>query len=217
MRVAKRLRERITPSQYKIEIKYLSETLEDELKTKGFLYIPDNSVGYYENKHLFGRAVAKAFPLARFDIQEAGSALACGRYTATVFHLMCAAEHALRALANDRRVTLTTKAGTPFPTQMATWEDVLRALETEIVKVSNWPKSKGDVKVQALQFYNSAIEELRAIKDGWRNPVMHARTHYLKEDAEQVMAHVQRLMKGLSTRITETTRTPRVWTKAQLR
>lgn len=217
MRLAKKVRQRITPGEYKVEVRYLSETLEDELKTKGFLHIPDNYVAFYEAKHLFGKGVAKAFPSANFDVQEAGTCLACGRYTASIFHLMCATEYALRALANDRRVTLTTKGGKPFPTEMGTWEDVLKALDTEIGKISEWPRTKGEAKLQALQFYNSAIEELRAIKEAWRNPVMHARTHYLREDAEQVLAHVLRLMQSLSTRITETERTPRVWTKAQLR
>jgi len=218
MRIANRLTDKIVPlGEIKNELKHLNETLQDEVKTKLFLRIPNERALYYIEANPFGDAVATAFPSASFDIQESGKCFACERYTATVFHLMCATEHTMRALAWDRRVNLTTKGGASFPTMMGTWEDVLRELEKEAVKIGNWSKSRGEVKVQALQFYNAAIEEFRAVKDAWRNPVMHARRHYTEEDAAQVMAHVKRLTTILSTRISETERTPRVWTKAQLR
>jgi len=221
VRISKLLgRDRVTIQQIKLELKHLNEVMQDELRQKMFFSVPPTAAALYENPNPFGDAVSTAFPSAAYDIQEAAKCFACERYTGAIFHSMCATEYALRSLANDRRVLLTTGKngkGRPFPTQMGTWEDILKPLHDEIAKISNWSRSKGDAKIQALQFYNSAFEDLKAIKEAWRNPVMHARTQYMREDAEQVMAHVLRLMQSLSTRITETERTPRVWTKAQLR
>jgi len=61
----------------------------------------------YAAKLLFGDDVAKKFPSASVDIEEAGKCLALDRGTATVFHLMRAMEVGLRALAkslNDHRL-----------------------------------------------------------------------------------------------------------------
>ena len=216
LRLVKKVKKPLEPYDIKIELRFLSEILEDELKAKVFLCIPEAAIDAFDSPNLFGEDVLAAFPSAAFDVAEAGSCFACGRYTAAIFHLMCATEHAMRVLANDRRVKLTTKGGA-YPIEMATWEDVLRQMDKELVRIGAWARAKGDVKVQALEFYGSAIEELRAVKEAWRNPIMHAKRHYTEEDAAQVMAHVKRLMRVLATRISESNRTPAVWTKAQLR
>jgi hypothetical protein len=200
----------------KHDLKILGETIQDETIDRHFLYVPENA-SLYRAKQLFGKAVYNAFPSSRFDIQEAGTAICLGLYTASVFHLMRAVEHAMRALAWDRRAKLSSKGGKSIPLDMATWEEVLRTLGIEIDKVTTWPKSKGEVRVQATEFYGSALAEIRAIKDAWRNHIMHARRHYTEKDAGQIVSHVERLMVTLATRISEEERTPKIWNKGQLR
>jgi len=187
-----------------------------ELKNHKFLYCPESGAKYVNQERLFGDAVYEAFPSARYDIREAGNALAVEMYTACAFHLMRVTELGMRALATDRSVVLTTKGGNPYPFDMATWEQVLSGLSHALEVIDSWDRSLGTIKVQALGFYTSAVEEIRAMK-GWRNDIMHTRREYISEDASQIMVHVKRLMVTLSGRISETERTPTVWTEAQLR
>jgi hypothetical protein len=208
--------ERVAIQEIKGELKHLNEVMQDEVKTKLFLSISPNAAALYTNPHPFGEAVSVAFPSALYDIQEAGKCFACERYTASVFHCMRSVEYIMRVFAWDRRAT-TVKNGKEYPIDMATWEEIIKALTDEVGKISNWPRTRGEVRTQALEFYNSSMEEFRAMKDAWRNHIMHSRRSYIAEDASQVMEHVKRLSKTLATRISETERTPRVWTKAQLR
>jgi len=205
-----------TSIQVVTQLTILQRQITLELLKRTFLYMPAPNNTYYDQEKLFGGDVYDKFESARVDIKSAGSAFAVELYTACVFHLMRAAEHGLRAVANDRRVQLTTRSGNPYPIDMGTWEEVLRGLSDELEKIANWERSLGEIKVQALRFYSSAIEEIRAIKE-WRNAAMHAREEYIVEDASQIMAHVKRLMVTLSGRISETKTTPLVWTEAQLR
>jgi hypothetical protein len=206
-----------TSIQVVTELTLLQRQITLELLKRTFLYVPAPNNAQHGQEKLFGSDVYEKFESARMDIQSAGNAFAVELYTACVFHLMRAAEHGLRAIANDRQVQLTTRSGNPYSLDMGTWEEVLKGLSLELEKVANWERSLGEIRTQGQKFYSSAIEELRAIKDGWRNPTMHARAEYLMEDANQIMAHVKRLMVTLSSRISETERTPAIWTAAQLR
>lgn len=210
-------RETVTIPQIKTELKHLNETMQDELKGKFFLSIPDGHAIFHDNPHLFGKEVTAAFPSASDDIQAGGTAYACGCPTAAIFHFMRAAEQMMRVLAWDRRVSVRTAGGKEYPVNLATWEEVIKELNGEVDKVGKWARTKGEVRTQATEFYNSALEEFRAFKDAWRNHTMHGRRFYIAEDAKQVMEHVKRLATTLATRISEAERTPRIWTKAQLR
>jgi hypothetical protein len=199
------------------DMKRIRDGIMHQLKAQKFVYIPGPGDKLMSNTQIFGEDVYDAFPSARLDIEEAGNAFAFELYTSCIYHLMCAAEYAMRALAKDRRIVLTTKGGNPFPADLATWEEVIRELEKETAKIANWPRSKGEVRSQAQEFYNAAVEELRAIKDAWRNPVMHSRRRYKEKEAKRAMDHVEHFMNALCTRITEKKRTPVIWTTAQLR
>jgi hypothetical protein len=199
------------------DMKRIRDGIMHQLEAQKFVYIPGPSDQLVANAQVFGEAVYEAFPSARQDVEEAGNAFAFELYTSCVYHLMCATEFAMRALAKDRRIVLTTKAGDAFPADLATWEEVIKGLEKETAKIGNWPRSKGEVRSQAQEFYNAAVEELRAIKDAWRNPVMHSRRRYKEKEAKRAMDHVEHFMNALCTRITEKKRTPAIWTTAQLR
>jgi hypothetical protein len=89
-------------------------------------------------------------------------------------------------------------------------------IRNEVAKVAQWPKTKGQLRVQATEFYGTALAEVRGFKDTWRNHIMHSRHSYIREDAIQIMTHVERFMSTLATRISEETITPKVWTKNEL-
>jgi len=188
-----------------------------ELQSRKFLYIPSPDDEKIRQTKPFGNQVYQAFPSARQDLTNAGTAFAVELYTASVFHLMRSAEYGLRALAWDRRVKTLTKAGRAYPLDLATWEDILRELDPEVAKIANWPRTKGQIRTQAMEFYGTAVEEIRGFKDAWRNHVMHTRGNYIREDAVQLISHVQRFMTTLASRVSEQQRTPRIWTKKQLR
>ena len=187
-----------------------------ELGTRMFMYIPFPDNQKFSHVQLFGEAVFLAFPSAREELTSAGTAFAVGLYTASVFHSMRAVEYALRVLAADRRVKVRTKGGKSFPLDIATWEDILKVLENEVAKVAQWPRTKGRARVQATEFYGTALAEVRGFKDAWRNHIMHSRHSYIREDAVQVMTHVERFMRTLATRIGEGKVTPKVWTQNEL-
>jgi hypothetical protein len=187
-----------------------------ELMKHKFLYLPAPGDTYFDQERLFGDAVHEKFPSARYEIREAGNAIAFEMHTAAVFHFMRAAEIGLRSLAKDRRISHLPKKRNA-PVAMGTWEDILRELDEQIGKISNWPNTMAEVKVQAQEFYNGSITEYRGFKDMWRNHVMHTRREYLRVDALSALDHVKRMMQRLSSRISETTYTPLIWTKAQLR
>ena len=83
----------------------LVSSIEQKLEKRVFLYVRPNCTVLVDHSQAFGKAVADAFPTARDDIREAGNCLAADCATAAIFHLMRAAEVALRALARDRSVT----------------------------------------------------------------------------------------------------------------
>jgi hypothetical protein len=194
----------------------IRESLREELARYKFVHIPSSGAVFFHQERLFGDAVYDSFPTARYDIAEAGNALAFEMYTAAVFHLMRAAEIGLRALARDRRIVYLPKKNNAH-ISMGTWEDILRELDREAAQIANWPNVLGEVKAQAQAFYNSSILEYRGFKDAFRNHVMHTRWPILREEALSNKEHVQRLMQILAGRISETKCTPLIWTKGQLR
>jgi len=193
-------------------IQDLRPTIILELSKRKFAFIRPGLDSYFEKDQLFGDRVYEQFRSARHDIKEAGNCLAADLNTAAVFHLMRAAEIGMRILAWDRRVKLKNKA----PLELQGWDDILKAVQTEINKIVNWSGRRGLAKVQALEFYNGAMAEFRGFKDAWRNHVMHTRRDYNSNDAKSVLSHASRFMEILATRLSESQRTPRVWTKNEI-
>ncbi len=118
----------------------------------------------------------------------------------------------MRILAWDRRVKF--KDGAPL--EMQGWEDIIRAVEGEVLNIKNWPNRLGLAKSQAHEFYNGALSEFRGFKDAWRNHVMHSRKDYDANEAKGVKTHVHRFLQALAVRLSESHRTPRVWGKKQI-
>lgn len=145
----------------------------------------------FGNPELLGPEVTTAFPSEEmaYEIKEAGSCMALGRYTATVFHLMRVLEKGLRALATELAV--------PFaiPFEYLNWQNIIEQIESAI---KDHEKLKaGKIKTDTLKQYAEIAKQFRYFKDAWRNGVAHSRETYDKGQAISILQHVGEFMSDL--------------------
>jgi hypothetical protein len=81
----------------------ISRTFRRELSTFNFYFVAPDRAKYLSatSQGLFGSRVAEKFPMAEYDIEEAGKCLALQRPTACVMHLMRVLEIGLQSLAKE--------------------------------------------------------------------------------------------------------------------
>ncbi|MFZ0914920.1 MAG: hypothetical protein WBQ76_15850 [Candidatus Korobacteraceae bacterium] len=187
------------------ELRNINDVLLLDIYKHQFVQVLDDRTKYLNQDKLFGDDVHLAFPSAVFDIREAGNSLAVENNVAAIYHLMCAVEYALRAVARDRRIK--------FPKgqiELQQWGDILKELDKAVFGIQQWPKSK--TREAAHEFYNKALLEIRSFNDAYRRHIAHARErNYNREDALGITNHVRDFMQLLATRISETKRTPPKW------
>lgn len=115
-------------------------------------------------------------------------------------------EWGLRALATDvglMRVLKDKKRRRYVPLAWSEWEHILKQLPEKVDE--RLGKLKPGPKKQGLQeFYWPAIQDIKGIRDAWRNHVMHTRREYTMLEARAIRDHVQRLMTTLTTRVSAT-------------
>ena len=184
----------------------LDAVMSDTWKHK-FVQIDPKFANHVNNDGLFGESVGKAFPSAVPDIKEAGNCLAIGLGTATVFHLMRAAEWGLRALAAHlgmRSVRTRDRKGKNRYKALAysEWEHILNQVRDRVDK-RIMRMRPGQRKQSDQEFYYPVLQDIRAMRDAWRNHVMHARTEYGTVDAEAIKGHVESLLVKLASRVSE--------------
>jgi hypothetical protein len=181
-----------------------------------FIHIRNDRINFFpfhedkvsgKKSYWFGQEVHDAFESAREDISEAGYCLAVEANTAAVYHLTCAAEHGLRALARDRRIVFP-----KGPIELQQWGDIMRELEKAVAAITNWPKSKA--REVALEFYNQALKDCRYFNETYRRQVAHARRQYDRHEALSAMVRAREFMQLLATRISDRKKTPLVWKRA---
>jgi len=194
------------------ECKRIKDTIIWELAGRAFLLVDTARTNHIDNGMLLGEVVSRVFEHAVPEIKEAGNCLAADCNTAAVFHLMRVVEFGIRALCDDlgfrqMRNKITNKlTGTIRfeyqPVSHATWEKILSQIPARVEKRLRRFKP-GSKKQELQEFYNEALEEIRSIKDAWRNHVMHTRTSYSAKDVDAIKDHVSRLMIRLATRLGE--------------
>jgi hypothetical protein len=172
-----------------------------------FLRVPKGLHSYVDSDALLGFTVAKAFASARPDLKAAGNCLAADCNTAAVFHMMRAVEWALRALGTHlgfRQLRAVKKSGKRkyVPISHLEWEKIIDQLQVRVDRRIEKMRP-GKRKQEAQEFYYPALQEVRAIRDAWRNHVMHSRAEYSEEDATAILGHVRRLMTTLATKVSE--------------
>jgi hypothetical protein len=176
-----------------------------------FLRVADDRGDFVDKDNLFGDQVVTAFRSAARDIKESGNCLAAECNTAAVFHLMRAAEVALRAIATDRQVSFANK-----PLSQQEWGTILGALEGVLrqMRLDDAKKWLDPASREAqIQFYNDAVQELRAFNEAWRRYISHAdiAAFYDRDQAASIVNHVRAFMQKLATRISETKVMPLYW------
>ncbi len=144
-------------------------------------------------------------PDASTDIVDSVVCLCSHSYTASVFHLMRVAEHGLRALAHERRVTLKKNR----PLRWADWQELLQALDKKLAALNDLPR--GAARGKAINFYSGVLSEFGAFKDAYRKDVMHARARYDEHQARSVMQHVCEFMERLTEKVSAKTTKQITW------
>jgi hypothetical protein len=188
-----RTHRRVPDQKYLAELRLL---IYHDLEGFVFEAVPVHRAEFYEQESLFGPKVRENFPSAAYDIREAGSCYALGRWTACVFHLMRALESALATLGALFGETLSYATWGPFIEKI---EKKIREMDRDLI----W-KTKPDCKEQQ-EFYAQAASHLGIVKDAWRNCTAHARGKYDEKEAGDIMTGVRAFMQKLATRLQEGT------------
>jgi hypothetical protein len=175
------------------ELKALDTDIFNAAKTEWFYhYRKDNAYLVIRVERVedhWGKTL-KEFKSAADDILRGVDCYAMEHYTASVFHFARVAEHGLRALAKERKVTLRNKV------EYSEWGNVIEKLEGEIARIKKTPRGKD--RDEALAFYTGAVAKLCHIKDKYRNVVMHARAAFGQSDARSAMNNTRELMESIS-------------------
>jgi hypothetical protein len=175
--------------------------IQKELRFRKFVMIEKNKSEFLEQKNLFGKQVAKAFPSACDEIKAAGNCLAMDLNTAAVFHLMRVAELGMRALA--RRLKVKCKKNT---IDSGGWSEIITGIEN--ATAARWlkaPKAKIARRkaVAFLKLCEISADELNVFKEVWRNNVMHAGQLNNEHEAHGVYIRVRDFMQRLSMQVSE--------------
>lgn len=185
-------------SELNVRARALRDAIETELREYLFYRYPKDKGLRLVAWDTEWKAAIGAFPDIKLDVFSAIDCYALQHNIASVFHSMRIAEHGLRALAHERRITL------PKNKQLewATWQEIIKALDDEIKVIGG--KKAGAVKDSALAFYSGARADLNGFKDEYRNLVMHVRATYDEFQAVRVLTNVHAFMTRLAAKIDHT-------------
>jgi len=189
-----------------VEVRHAIEAIQADFFKRIFLEVKPEQVSYIDNPLSLGETVRDAFPSAIPDIIQAGNCLAAECHTASVFHLMRTVEWGLRSLGAHlgvRNLKTNKKSRvkiTPLP--YSQWEQILDGLQARVDKKLQRLRP-GPGKQEQQEFYYPALQDIRGIRDAWRNHLMHTRAEYTPLDAANILSHVDRLMKTLATRVSK--------------
>jgi hypothetical protein len=151
-----------------VRLRDLNEDFADDAFDIWVYTVPHRYLQYHDVG--LGDTVDKAFPEASKELREAGNCIAFGCFTAGVFHLMRAAEHAMRAIAIASGAS-TTPPSKPLEYQQ--WEPVIVGIESRMETESNkWPDPS---RANARAFFRPTVADLLAFKDETRNVCFHSR------------------------------------------
>jgi hypothetical protein len=114
--------------------------------------------------------------------------LALERHTASAFHAMRATEVGLKAISQ--------MIGVPYA---PSWESHLKQLQSHIDSIDKSDAAQREDRM----FYSEAAAQFGAIKDAWRNPVMHTVSRHSTESATEIFDAVRMFMRTLAKKIRE--------------
>jgi hypothetical protein len=160
-----------------------------ELAEMTFLFIMPHRMPYYENADgILTGDIVKKFPSVKYDVGEAGKCFAYERFTASVYHLMRAAEYALVSVAVSINV----------PEEKRTsWDRLIQGIESEIKRAASLASKPVKWKEKEKK-YSEACAWFTTIKNGWRNPVSHIPRTYSEDTARGMFSATKTLFEYLS-------------------
>jgi hypothetical protein len=166
----------------------LKVRIRDEFEDVLFLWIEEKDS--YQKDDLFGSEVGEQFKDASFDIKEAGTCFALGRYTACVYHLMRVTESGLRVIG--KRVG--------YSDERPVWEAVLKYIDAELRRNYNEMSAlfKGDV-----EFISGISAQMHAVNLAWRRRVAHIERTYSEEEARRIFDSTRNLMQHIASKLSE--------------
>jgi len=172
----------------------LRDRLIDELRVRTVVVLPEGKAQFYQvdSAAIFSESVKDKFPSADFDIREAGSSFALGRYTASVFHLMRCLEIGLNALSAKFGLSMLHD----------NWQTILDQIQS---KVNDMGKASDKLPTWKAdqEYYSQLVANFLLLKNAWRNYTAHARGKYTDEEAEIILRSVKAFMIKLSERLAE--------------
>lgn len=181
------------------QLAYIRKILEIEFRDEWFYHYPKAKADKLQLVPTEWGRIMDAFPSAKLDVAHGVDSYACDHNTAAVFHMMRVAEVGLVRLAKELKVKLSKDK----PLSHAQWGEIVGAIEaTAKTVLSTAPAGNGKDEAQA--FYNGAASHIRALKDKYRNVVMHSRRSFNEHEAADAMFHTRSFMAGLSEKLSET-------------
>lgn len=194
--LAKRLKNELskgdyfTAGNYAVSQYELIRRITDEMRASAmYLRLEGDEPKYFSGKALsWGDAPARF--VVQDEINEGMQCFALGRYPASVFHMMRVLEIGLNALAGE--------LGVPF--EHRNWENVIAAIEAELVRREKAPNTPPDPHRKArLHFYGESARHFRFLKEAWRNYAVHVKETYDHGTAQSVLQHVSEFIRQLAT------------------
>jgi HEPN domain-containing protein len=172
----------------------LGRTIEHELSSRLFIYLPPNRAIYYEQNNdgevakyrLLTPKARKKFSRSIEDAEEAAKCIALGRYTAAVFHLMRVMERAVQRLGK--------KLGVSIPVEEKDWGLISAHINGALKRMPNTTPQEKRIHSR----YAKAAVYLDNVRESWRNPTMHPKETYTEEEAENAFRFVKQYMEYLA-------------------
>jgi hypothetical protein len=119
------------------EIKVLQESIKADLVECHFYHYPRSKLEFLMGFYPRWNPIADKFPLVKAEALAATDCYAMGHDTASIFHTMRVAEHGLRALAKERKITLPRDKHIDW----GQWQEIIKELNDEIKAIGQ--KSAG--------------------------------------------------------------------------
>jgi hypothetical protein len=156
-----------------------------ELHSIKFLPATPDMETYLDSPFPFGKHVSESFPECSEDIFECYQCFGFGQYTAAMFHLGRAMEVAVKRLAKRMRV--------PKPVRDE-WQHYINAMNQKIKKMPF-----GTAKQKARrEIFSAATDYLFNFKEAWRNPTMHPKKTYYRNEALTVIEGAKHFLRHVS-------------------
>jgi len=170
------------------------QALRRAMAGKKLVFIAPEKEKFLEKLELFGPLVNQAFPEATSDVKEAGNCLVFDLNTAAVFHLMRIAEFGLRKMAKRLRTAVSASR-----IDFAGWSTLTKKIRKRIEVLEK--RTNNAKKLDDLEYYHAALDEIKFFRDYWRNEVMHTRGQYDATQADDARKRVENFMRKLALRI----------------